>query len=305
MPALELHTTECPICSPDEQARQLYPANFDPQALNPEVFSARRLPDRIHFRLVRCLSCGLVRSDPVADTELLSELYTRSDFTYQSQTQDLCRTYGRYLDGLAAHGAVKGTLLEIGCGNGFFLAEALARGYQQVHGVEPSEAAIGHADPRVRPHIVGDIMRPGLFTAETFDVICLFQVFDHIPDPGALLTECLSLLKPGGLILFINHNVAAVSARLLGRLSPIVDIEHTYLYSPDTMTRLCHLHGFTVVTAGTAFNTYSLSYLARLLPLPSGGKKALLAALDKTPLGRIRLTVPLGNLQVVARKEST
>jgi hypothetical protein len=71
------------------------------------------------------------------------------------------------------------------------------------------------------------------------------------------------------------------------------------------MTRLCRLHGFTVAAAGTAFNTYSLSYLARLLPLPAVGKKALLAALDKTPFGRIRLTVPLGNLRLVARKEPT
>ena len=246
-----------------------------------------------------------MRSDPIADTELLSELYARSDFTYQSQTQDLRRTYGRYLNNLVVHGAAKGTLLEIGCGNGFFLDEALAQGYREVRGVEPSASAIEHADARIRPHIIRDIMRPGLFPAKTFDVICLFQVFDHIPDPGALLAECFALLNPGGLMLFINHNVGAISARLLGRLSPIVDIEHTYLYSSDTMTRLCRLHGFTVAAAGTAFNTYSLSYLGRLLPLPAVGKKSLLAALDKTPFGRIRLTVPLGNLRLVARKEPT
>jgi SAM-dependent methyltransferase len=303
VPALELHPTQCPICHTGDEARQLYPANFDPQALNPEVFSARRLPDRIHFRLVRCQGCGLVRSDPVASTQLLCKLYAQSDFTYQAQTRDLCRTYGHYLDRLAAHGAIGGTLLEIGCGNGFFLGEALARGYAEVRGVEPSEAAVERADPQVRPHIVCDFMRPGLFAAHTFDVICLFQVFDHIPDPGALLAECFTLLKSGGLMLFIHHNIEAISARLLGRLSPIVDIEHTYLYSPDTMARLCLLHGFSVAKAGTAFNTYSLSYLARLLPLPTAGKKALLAALDKTPLGRIRLKVPLGNLHFVARKE--
>ncbi|MEE3257921.1 MAG: class I SAM-dependent methyltransferase [Candidatus Latescibacterota bacterium] len=300
---MELHPTQCPICRTGDGARQLYPANFDPRALNPEIFSARRLPDRIHFRLVRCQACGLVRSDPVAATHLLSQLYSQSDFTYQEQTQDLCRTYGRYLDDLATCGAVKDTLLEIGCGNGFFLGEARARGYAEVRGVEPSKAAVERADPHVRSHIVCDVMRPGLFDSETFNVICLFQVFDHIPDPGALLAECFTLLKPGGLMLFIHHNVEAVSARLLGRLSPIIDIEHTYLYSLDTMTRLCRIHGFSIAKASIAFNTYSLSYLARLLPLPGAGKKALLTALDKTPLGRIRLRVPLGNLHLVARKE--
>ena len=60
---------------------------------------------------------------------------------------------------------------------------------------------------------------------------------------------------------------------------------------------------FSVAKAGIAFNTYSLSYLARLLPLPTSGKKALRTAVDKTPLGRIRLRVPLGNLYLVARRE--
>ena len=69
------------------------------------------------------------------------------------------------------------------------------------------------------------------------------------------------------------------------------------------MARLCSQLGFSIAAASTAFNTYSLSYLARLLPLPAVGKKSLLAALDKTPFGRIRLTVPLGNLRLVARKE--
>ena len=67
-PELRLDATRCAICGTLDNALELYAANFTTNALNPEVFSARRLPDRLHFRLVRCLSCGLVRSDPVADT---------------------------------------------------------------------------------------------------------------------------------------------------------------------------------------------------------------------------------------------
>jgi hypothetical protein len=79
--ALELRKTRCAICGSAENARELYPANFDVQALNPEVFSARRLPDRIHYRLVTCNTCGLVRSDPIADPALLAQLYHDSTFT--------------------------------------------------------------------------------------------------------------------------------------------------------------------------------------------------------------------------------
>jgi SAM-dependent methyltransferase len=300
--AVELRQTRCAICWTEGNARELYPANFAPEALNPAVFSARRLPDRVHYRMVKCNTCGLVRSDPVAPMELVAQLYQQSSFTYTDEVTDLKRTYGRCLAELDRYGAQKDTLLEIGCGNGFFLQQALAQGYRAVRGVEPSRAAISQVPPELRDSIVCDLMRPGLFGAGEFDVICLFQVFDHVPDPGALLDACFTVLRPGGLVLSLNHNVQAVSARLLGERSPIVDIEHTYLYSPATMAKLFTAHEFRVLKAGSVWNRYSLRYLVRLLPLPAGPKQAALGWLQRASLGRLRLSVPLGNLYLVAQR---
>jgi SAM-dependent methyltransferase len=302
MQTAELRHTRCAICGTEGNATELYPANFDLQALNPAVFSARRLPDRVHYRVVRCKSCGLVRSDPMADPALLAQLYHESAFTYGDEVADLKRTYGRYLAGLDKLGARKDALLEVGCGNGFFLQQALAQGYRSVRGVEPSRAAVSQAAPEVRDVILCDLMRPGLFPPAAFDVVCLFQVFDHVPDPGALLDACFSVLRPGGLVLCLNHNVDAVSARLLGERSPIVDIEHSYLYSPATMTRIFEAHGFGIRRAGSVRNRYSLRYLVRLLPLPAGPKQAALGWLERHAIGRLRLSVPLGNLYVAAQK---
>jgi SAM-dependent methyltransferase len=304
-PPLELKDTRCAICNTEGNASELYPANFDLQALNPEVFSARRLPDRIHYRMVKCRTCGLIRSDPVAPPDLMAQLYHQSAFTYTDEVADLKRTYGRYLSKLDNYGARKAALLEIGCGNGFFLQQVLAQGYRSVRGVEPSRAAVDQAAPDVRHAIVCDLMRPGLFGPAEFDVICLFQVFDHVPNPGALLDACYAALRPGGLMLALNHNVSAVSARLLGEHSPIVDIEHTYLYNPATMARLFAAHGFRVRKAGAAWNRYSLRYLVRLLPLPAAPKQAALGWLEKNPLGRLRLSVPLGNLWLVAQRPAS
>lgn len=299
MKLVELHPTHCPICDTEGKATEVYPANFDPQAFNPAVFSARRLPDRLHYRLVRCDWCGLVRSDPVADARMLAQLYAHSSFDYGEEVTNIRRTYGRYLSHLRGG---KGALLEIGCGNGFFLEEALDQGYAEVWGVEPSESAVSQAGPRVRPHLRCDILRPGLFDPGSFDAICMFQVFDHLPDPAALLPEILRLLKPEGRLLLLNHNIAAWSARLLGERSPIIDIEHTCLYSPATLGYLLERFGFQVERTGAVFNDYSLHYLARLLPLPAGAKQRLLSWLHGHPVGRLCLRVPLGNLWLVARR---
>jgi SAM-dependent methyltransferase len=299
----ELHTTRCAICGTLNAASELYPANFDFEAFSPEVFSARRLPDGIHYRIVRCDSCGLLRSDPVVGAETLARLYALSTFTYDDEVAHLKRTYGRYLsEAVAQLEGPRGRLLEIGCGNGFFLEEALDAGFAEVRGIEPSEEAVARASERARPHIVCDTMRPGLFEPGEFDMICIFQVFDHIPDPAELLDECLTILRPGGLILCLNHNSQSISARILGERSPIIDLEHTYLYSPATMRRIFTAHGFDVVSVSGVRNTYSLRYLLQLVPIPRGIKQRLLKALRKAPLGDLSLSVPLGNLRLIGRK---
>jgi SAM-dependent methyltransferase len=300
--AIPLTPTRCAICGTEGDAETVYPANFDADAFTPAVFSARRLPDRIHYRVVRCTLCGLVRSDPVAGTELIFDLYARSEFQYGDESANLARTYGRYLRELERYARGKNALLEVGCGNGFFLAEALRQGYGTVRGVEPSDDAVAKAPPQVREGIVVDVMRAGLFDEQSFDVICFFQVLDHLPDPAGVLEECLRLLKHGGLVLCLNHDVEALSARLLGARSPIVDIEHTYLFSRKTASRLFEAQGFRVLACRPARNTYSLQYLTHLLPLPGRTKSPLLSALRATRLGDARLSVRLGNLYVVAER---
>jgi SAM-dependent methyltransferase len=298
---VSLLPTHCALCGAADQATELYPANFAMDAFTPAVFSARRLPDRIHYRMVRCEHDGLVRSDPVASPEDLARLYRASTFDYGDEIVALRRTYGRYLAKATRRGDHT-ALLEVGCGNGFFLEEALAQGFTRVCGIEPSTDAAAQAAPAVRASIICDVLRPGLLPAEQFDVACAFQVVDHLAAPGAVLDEVWQLLKPGGALLCLNHNVAAVSARLLRERSPIIDIEHTYLYDPQTMRALLEAHGFTVERIGIVFNQYSLHYLARLLPLPRIVRRGLLTALRASRVGGLHLSVPLGNMYCIARK---
>jgi len=299
---LDLVSTACAICGVKDNATVLYPANFDASAFQPGVFSARRLPDMLHYRIVRCNTCGLVRSDPIADAGLLQTLYRQSSFTYAADTPNLSKTYGHYLQKTEKYGVPKRRLLEIGCGDGFFLQEALTQGFAAVSGVEPGEEAIDRASADIRPHIVSGAMRPGLFPPGSFSLVCMFQTLDHIPDPNALLRECFDVLEPGGLVLCLNHNVQALSAHLLDERSPIIDIEHTYLYSPLTITRLFEQNGFHVLEAGPAWNVIRLYSLLRLMPFPAALKQKILALAENDLLGKLSFWLPLGNLYLIAQK---
>jgi SAM-dependent methyltransferase len=298
----EMCATRCAICEREGGAAERWPATFDPEAFTARVFSARRLPDRVHYRMVTCNTCGLVRSDPVASEEMLATLYASSSFDYGQEVESIQATYGRALGWLEARSPQRQALLEIGCGNGFFLQQARRQGWEEVRGVEPSADAVSKASPELDGAIVQDVMRSGVFSRESFDAVCLFQVLDHISNPVELLEECLAVLRPGGHILALNHNVSAWSARLLGERSPIVDIEHTYLYSPATMRALFAKASFADLDVRSVRNTYSLAYLTQLIPLPTAVKSRLLPALRAGPAARIRVTVPLGNLCLIARK---
>jgi SAM-dependent methyltransferase len=301
---LALQSTRCAICGTAGNAEEVYRATLTSGAFTATIFSARRLPDRVHYRVVRCRSCDLVRSDPVLGADGLAKLYRASTFDYGDELAGLRATYDRAIVRLAELVPERAGLLDIGTGSGFVLELARDRGWTGIRGVEPSEDAIAKARPDIRPMISADVMRPGLFEPGSFDAVTMFQVLDHMPDPVGLLDECRRVLRARGVVLAFNHNVTAWSARLLGERSPIVDIEHTYLYSPDTIRALLDRSGFEVVSVTPVRNTYSLRYLAHLLPLPGRQKTSLLSLLRGSRVGRLNATVPLGNLCVTARRRA-
>jgi SAM-dependent methyltransferase len=297
-----LAPTSCAICRTPGNADELYPATLTPDAFTAAVFSARRLPDGVHYRMVTCRACGLVRSDPVLGADGLAKLYAASTFDYAGELDGLRATYARALRTVAQLAPARAGLLDVGTGTGFVLELARDSGWSDVCGVEPSADAIAKASPDIRSRIVMDMMRSGLFEAGSFDAVTMFQVLDHMPDPADLLEECRRVLRPGGVLLAFNHNVSAWSARLLGERSPIIDVEHTYLYSPRTIRRLFEEAGYEVASVTAARNTYSLSYLAQLLPLSDRPKTRLLARLGRSRAGALKATVPLGNLCLIARR---
>jgi hypothetical protein len=91
---IQLHPTHCALCGTAGQAQELYAANVNLADFQPELFSARRLPDRIHDRMVTCDTCGLVRSDPVADSATLGALYRQSTFEYGAHNVTACQRDG-------------------------------------------------------------------------------------------------------------------------------------------------------------------------------------------------------------------
>lgn len=300
MSALKLKNIPCALCGEKQNYTVLYESNFTARDFTVKTFSARRLPDKIHYQIVRCNRCGLVRSTPTASVERINTLYEESELTYNTEIDNLIQTYLASMEPILSKLPQKARILEIGCGNGFILKALFDRGFKHVYGVEPSKDARNQADPKIKKNITLNVFSADLFPKQKFDFIFILQTFDHIPDPNTFLQDCHRVLKPGGKIFAFNHNVQSLSAQVLGEKSPIFDIEHTFLYDPGTIRAIFQKNGFLVNAVRHPQNTLSLQHLSRLLPLPLEMKKRLLES--RQPVLETRLNLPLGNLSIEAEK---
>lgn len=297
---MKLILTKCAICEQKNDFTVLYKANFSEKDFNKDTFSARRLPDRVHYQVVKCNKDGLVRSNPTLNQSDLAKLYKISKLNYSDEANNLVLTYINSLKNVLSKISTKDNILELGCGNGFILEKLYNMGYNHVYGVEPSVEAVNRADRSIRDKIKIDILKKGLFKNRSFKLIFFFQTLDHIPDPNRFLKDCYDLLDEGGYILAFNHNIDSPSAVIFKDKSPIIDIEHTYLYSPQTIKAMFEKHKFKIIKSYSPENLVSFRHLIQLIPLPKILKKLILKS--KPPLLSLSLSIKLGNLCIIGQK---
>jgi len=145
-------------------------------------------------------------------------------------------------------------LLDVGCSRGLFVEAAVGLGFQ-AEGVEPA------------PHVAAAARAAGLnvhtglldaqgFPGESFDAVTLFEVVEHLKDPGSLLRECCRVLKPGGIILLSTGNAMSWTVTAMGArwdyFQIALDGGHISFFNPESIRRLAENSGFTVERIQTA-----------------------------------------------------
>jgi SAM-dependent methyltransferase len=298
-----LETRHCALCGQGAPKRQKYAATFSLDDLNAAIFSARRQPDRRHFRLVECGTCGIVYSDPACSAANLAALYSESTVTYDDQEAQIYDSYAPVLDRALGKLRRRGTFVEVGGGRGFMLRYGAEHGFSELIEIEPSADAERRFDaPSDNARFLRSIFVPGALTEGSASLVCFFQMLDHLPNPTEFVQTVYQVLEPGGVAVCVTHDTSALSARVLGEASPIYDIEHTYLFNRTNLARLFERAGFVDTDAFRIANDYALQYWLNMAPLPKALKNPLARAFERTGVGRVRFPVYMGNMGIVARK---
>jgi len=291
----------CPLCG-GEDARVIVEATLDEGRLGASAFASRKLPEYMHSRMVECNGCGMLYANPVLRQEALAEAYKDASFDSGVESRLAAVTYRTILEPHLAALPSRNSALDIGAGDGAFLEELLALGFQNVVGVEPSEAPIAAAKPSMRSYLKCGIFAPEQFAAESLDLITCFQVIEHVWDPVKIAADAHALLKPGGLFVIVAHDRRAFSARVMGTKSPIFDIEHLQLFDRPTGTALLRTAGFRSIAIRSLLNRYPINYWIRLFPMPRTAKAAISWMARVSGIGNLLLSLPAGNLAMVGRK---
>lgn len=289
---------DCPLCGPNNDYTVRYPEKLNLATLN---FMARKTPDHTHFRIVQCARCGLVYSNPIlADREIL-RLYRESEFISEPQVENMGEDY---IEQLTRIGPLmkKDSILEIGCANGFFLKRAKEFGFHNVQGIEPGNVAVSKATPDIHKNIINDFLHPGLFPEEKFDVICFFQVFDHILDPNEFLRTLYAYLKRGGILLALHHDIKSLLPFVFGEKASTYDVEHIYYWDKKTMRLILEKNRFEIVKIENISNTYQFDHVIRMLPLGDSWKRVIRRILGLFNLADARIRIKCENMVCVARK---
>jgi dolichyl-phosphate beta-glucosyltransferase len=191
-------------------------------------------------------------------------------------------------------------VLEVGAGTGLF-GRLVAQDYDYV-GLDLSEQAARYARSQGVEVYCSNLAK-FVNTGGPFDVVTLFHVFEHLPDPHDALATLKELLKPGGYLVLITPDTESFLCGVSGdRWVSYKFPEHLILYSRSALIELLEHSGFEIVSASSDYEYCDRAFLlSRLQSLHKSLPRLAAPILRVLPEP---LPVSSGSIALIARRRS-
>jgi SAM-dependent methyltransferase len=296
----------CPVCNSDgSRALPFIEENINPSKYSAYSFASRKTPEFMCHQMVKCSICSVVYANNPPPERQLAEAYHQADYDSAGEAEDAALAYEKAIAPVLLKLSRKENALEIGTGTGIFLLHLNRLGFKSVIGVEPSANAIRAAPTSCAGWIVEGMFNPDHFEPSSFDLVCCFMTMEHVADPRFIMESVMRLLRPGGVFVTITHDYRSWVNRLLGKRSPIIDIEHLQIFSTPAIKELFLRTGYSDIYTASFKNTYSLKYWLRISPLPAFARKVLRTPIVDKFLSSNKLSFNVGNTIAAGYKPQT
>lgn len=256
----KLETVNCDLCSSSDFILK---------------FTATSTEFNEAFRLVECQKCGLVYLNPRPTKAEIGKYYPQENYyAYQGLDDKSWNNFRQkvknfilesqpgYADNLQWIRKVLwllsrrslmvqvpnmkgGRILDVGCGNGYFLKWLKEHGWE-TYGVEISQAACQVAQKHGLKVFNGELAE-AKYPSNHFDVVAMNQVLEHVYSPRNYFREIKRILKPNGLLIACLPNFNCFESKLFGPFWLALEVpRHLFFFTPETLRKLAQAEDFQV-----------------------------------------------------------
>ena len=235
-----LRYTKCPVCSSGKISLHLFCKDYFVSGES--------------FELYKCASCELIFTQGYPKESEIARYYQSDEYISHSDTS---KSFSNKLYKIAREimlkrkrkfvekktGMRKGSLLDIGCGTGYFAGSMKEAGWQ-VTGIEVDKKAREFAAQRFKLKVLS----PDQITfipSKSIDCITLWHVLEHFHDPLRYLSQISNLLKPGGVCIVALPNCSSYDAIHYGKYWAAYDVpRHLWHFQPSSFNSFLENTGF-------------------------------------------------------------
>jgi 2-polyprenyl-3-methyl-5-hydroxy-6-metoxy-1,4-benzoquinol methylase len=256
--------------------------------------------------VVQCANCGLVYLNPRLRGDLIIESYSSSeDSTFIRQNPERIATFTRSLERLGASYGItpqnSPRVLDVGCAGGAFPKAAHDLGFEAI-GVEPSRWLVEQGRSLYGLDLRAGLLQEQRFADQSFDLVSLWDVIEHLPDAGGVMKEVHRLLRPGGHLIVNCPDYGSWARKILGKKWPMFLSVHLLYFTRTTIADFLRRRKFEVVEIRPFWQTLQLGYVLQRASAYFGAFAYLRAAIEAVGLARIPVTYNIGQSFVLARK---
>jgi SAM-dependent methyltransferase len=183
--------------------------------------------------------CGAMRIRPEPPPDAVDHTHDPHPAWFYSRSADLKLAW-------LARTHPRGRLLEVGCGDGYFLEAAKRRGYD-VSGMEPDPARAQRTAQRLNIDVENAYIERSERIEPIFDVVYHCDLLSHFPDARLAFTRMAARLKPGGVLFFEVGVYGNIPAFWYQRMPETSFPRHRRIFSAQNMTAFLNACGLRIV----------------------------------------------------------
>lgn len=290
----------CRYCS-SANTTIMYSAD-DVSCIDPDHFSVTKA-ELIKCEVSRCNECSMIfNSSDLTQLDLYEDVV---DEGYEETAEERKIEFSMALSRLVKDNVIElegSRLLDVGCMTGVLLQSALGLGATSVAGVEPSRWAASICESKGLK-VTNAFFDENYPSEELFDIITMFDVIEHVPDPDAFILNARRLLKDNGILVMTTPNMDSIYSKAFKRAYWFIELMHLYYFTPNSLRKCISKAGMQTQMIRRHKKVLRLGYaIERVGGLVRPLRRLSRRIAQMPPFSRAIVSFYAGQMLLVARK---